>query len=138
MGDDDELMEELAAAAVDEGLANTFKSAQLKQEAAELQRRVAAARLSKLEKAEPPDEDATMRGNAESVCVARTDFRSAGRCSVRPIKPHRSVIMARAQGCALLRHHCPTCEFAPATLTVSNSAGQTASSSLLPLHQYLE
>ena len=26
MGDDDELMEELAAAAVDEGLANTFKA----------------------------------------------------------------------------------------------------------------
>jgi hypothetical protein len=29
VGDDDELMEELAAAAVDEGLANALKSAQL-------------------------------------------------------------------------------------------------------------
>src|SRR3954463_455679 len=51
-------MENLAASAVDEKLADALQSAQLKQQAAEIQRRVADARLRKLKKAEPADEDA--------------------------------------------------------------------------------
>lgn len=51
-------MDNLAAAAVDEKLADALQSAKLKQQAAEIQRRVAAARLGKLKKAEPLDEDA--------------------------------------------------------------------------------
>jgi PKD domain len=36
------------------------------------------------------------------------------------------------------RHHCPTCSFEPATLTVTDSAGQTASDAQLPDHVYPE
>jgi hypothetical protein len=36
------------------------------------------------------------------------------------------------------RWHCPLCEFEPATLTVTDSAGQSASDAQLPLHEYPE
>jgi hypothetical protein len=56
--DRDDEMEQLAAAAVDEKLADALQSAQLKQQAAEIQRRTAVVKLKKLERAEPPDGDA--------------------------------------------------------------------------------